>query len=292
MGGCLEAKWRMGHSNCVAVMIQFCYLDFVQQLEFPVCPGTPKGYSGGFPQLLHTGAAGFLCAFCKSPLTDKRIREGAKFCNSKCYWNYLPKASIGEKNPSWNGGPVVLKCVECGKSFSVPKALYERQGGKYCSQVCMGQSQSRNRIHKKTGTYKECEQCKKPFYVQPRDAEKGIKKFCSRKCGAKAFWKRYSGPNHWHWKGGKSDERALIRSSQTYKEWRNAVFLRDSFTCQQCGRVGGQLSAHHIKMFSQNPNLRFFIPNGITLCWRCHSSIRGREKELESFYASLINRLL
>lgn len=60
------------------------------------------------------------------------------------------------------------------------------------------------------------------------------------------------------------------RRNREYKEWRENVFERDNYTCQKCGRVGGELNAHHIKPFKDYPKLRYEITNGITLCIECH----------------------
>lgn len=54
------------------------------------------------------------------------------------------------------------------------------------------------------------------------------------------------------------------------REWRVAVFERDSYTCQMCGERGGRLQADHIKPFSTHPDLRHVLSNGRTLCVPCH----------------------
>jgi len=54
------------------------------------------------------------------------------------------------------------------------------------------------------------------------------------------------------------------------RDWRSAVFVRDDYTCQSCGKVGGKLQAHHIKPYKMFPELRLEIGNGITLCVDCH----------------------
>ena len=61
-----------------------------------------------------------------------------------------------------------------------------------------------------------------------------------------------------------------IRNSNKYIEWRKNVFERDDYTCQICGKIGGELNAHHKKSFSKYEDLRFTLSNGITLCKECH----------------------
>jgi hypothetical protein len=78
------------------------------------------------------------------------------------------------------------------------------------------------------------------------------------------------GEKHWNWRGGASTINELFRTSLEYKLWRESVFKRDSFTCQECKQVGGTLHVHHIKPFSTHPELRTAIDNDITLCKKCH----------------------
>ncbi len=85
-----------------------------------------------------------------------------------------------------------------------------------------------------------------------------------------------SGEFHWNWKGGKTPVNQRERSSKEYAEWRKAVFERDGFTCQLCGRVGGGLQAHHIRHWSTNINERYQVQNGVTLCKKCHKELHKK----------------
>lgn len=72
------------------------------------------------------------------------------------------------------------------------------------------------------------------------------------------------------WRGGKTEESKRARESVEYRLWREAVFKRDNWTCQDCGIRGGRLDPHHVKGFAAFPELRFDVNNGLTLCRPCH----------------------
>lgn len=84
--------------------------------------------------------------------------------------------------------------------------------------------------------------------------------------------KAVSGEKNHSWKGGIKTENELIRTSALYYEWRKKVFDKDGFICQKCKeRKDGVLRAHHIQNFSQYPDLRMEVGNGITFCKDCHT---------------------
>ena len=68
------------------------------------------------------------------------------------------------------------------------------------------------------------------------------------------------------------------RSTKEYKLWRQKVFLKNKYTCQNCNKKGVYLEAHHIKDWSNHYDLRFDVSNGLTLCKECHKLIHKNGK--------------
>lgn len=82
------------------------------------------------------------------------------------------------------------------------------------------------------------------------------------------------GENHYAYSHGRAQRNLSDRRSVEYKHWRDAVYVRDGYTCRHCGdNRGGNLQAHHQKSFAGHPELRFDVDNGITLCKSCHEKV-------------------
>lgn len=106
-----------------------------------------------------------------------------------------------------------------------------------------------------------------------------------------------SGENHYNWRGGVTSIYKVIRRCFRYRQWRDSVFKRDNYICQECGdSTGHNLNADHIKQFSiilTENNIQSLddallceelwdVNNGRTLCEECH-------KKTETFgYRGLI----
>lgn len=87
---------------------------------------------------------------------------------------------------------------------------------------------------------------------------------------------RRKGSEHYAWKGGVSRAYKDGHNSIEHRGWRRTVFVRDVFTCQDCGARQTYVEAHHIKPWSKFPELRFVPSNGITLCKTCHNKIHAK----------------
>jgi len=113
--------------------------------------------------------------------------------------------------------------------------------------------------------------------------------------------KSHKGEKSYLWKGGISNITKRIRFSFQYKEWRQRIFFRDDFTCQDCKEKGGKLNAHHIKpfhilikeakealpLFDLFQACMVYSPlwdtnNGKTLCEKCHDK---HKKESRRWHA-------
>lgn len=146
------------------------------------------------------------------------------------------------------------KCLFCDNLFTKPyhesiKAFNLRH--KYCSKKCCDEDKI-GKPNKSSAKFK-----------------KGIPSWNK---GLKGY---RSGALNNKWQGGITSINDKIRKSEEYKIWRLSVYKRDYFTCQRCKSVGKNLHAHHIKKFSQYPELRLDVDNGITLCKDCHRMEHG-----------------
>jgi hypothetical protein len=88
-----------------------------------------------------------------------------------------------------------------------------------------------------------------------------------------------SGENHWNWKGGATSINQRERTSSDSSSWKLAVLHRDGYSCRICG-CKDNLHAHHINSWSEFPEDRFILANGLTLCSSCHKTYHDYEREV------------
>jgi hypothetical protein len=100
------------------------------------------------------------------------------------------------------------------------------------------------------------------------------------------------GKRPWNFNGDIAILSRRIRHLFEYRQWRSDIFTRDDYICQHCGKRGGNLEAHHIKLFSiilKENNIKSIedardceelwnINNGQTLCVSCHNKTKKTKK--------------
>ena len=126
-------------------------------------------------------------------------------------------------------------------------------------------------------------------------------------CSSKNMWQTSTriknrntfGKKNGNYIDGRTPLNETIRKLTEYDEWRNKVFKKDNYTCQECGQYGGNIEAHHKNPFAEllsefleeynqfSPyeekeiltrlamKYKSFwnINNGETTCIKCHSKI-------------------
>lgn len=149
---------------------------------------------------------------------------------------------------------IIFVCSVCSLEWSDHK--YKKGKRKFCSRSCSTKARSIGntwgRLRRITPEYRKLMRSIMKGKRRPKIAES--------KRGSK-------NPN---WRGGISPKNKRVRMSADFKEWRKKIFERDDYTCQDCGKRGGELHPDHIKQFAYFPELRFELSNGRTLCKKCH----------------------
>jgi len=167
---------------------------------------------------------------------------------------------------------IKIKCLFCGKERNVYFSDRKRGKGKYCDRKCW------DKHKRKLPEFIKCEWCGKEF--KDIQSQKN-KKFCSRDCYTQWQKGKLAHPNIVGKRGIKPRTYHLRKRPKhggvKYQEWRLAVWKRDNFTCQKCGKTANELKkdkikicADHIKPYCNYPKLRYKVSNGITLCVPCH----------------------
>lgn len=160
----------------------------------------------------------------------------------------------------------------------------------------------------------ETKTCVRCSVLYKRDTNQGLdawsrRRFCSKSCKSRGnkvnLGKKHSietrkKMSNSHGRGSKNrlwkQDRAEILSNKErhwnseYKEWRRAVFERDSYQC----RMGGgecptYVESHHIFPWREHKELRYEITNGITLCRAHHPRKKSEEKRLARHFTLLVS---
>jgi len=166
---------------------------------------------------------------------------------------------------------VVRKCAFCAKEIYLPpsKAMYKKS---YC----------KGHAFKDAFNF-PCEVCAKKIYTQPAQLKYRSRRTCSRECRRILARKEVQEKRQGY---TKHQLDRLARYSFEAREWREAVFKRDDYTCQMCGVRGTYLEADHLKPWAYFPELRYKVNNGRTLCRPCHDTTKISAKEMREIYGN------
>ena len=102
------------------------------------------------------------------------------------------------------------------------------------------------------------------------------------------------GENHFRWIKDRTqlkryNDDAKDRRSPAYANWRLNVCKRDNYKCKMNNQdCSGKIIAHHILGWSQHPELRYEVNNGITLCQFHHPRKRENERILSPYFQNLV----
>jgi len=96
-----------------------------------------------------------------------------------------------------------------------------------------------------------------------------------------------SGENNPNWRGGQSRIRYHGYTEESYFNWREQVFKRDNWTCQECGKRWN-LNGHHIIPVRIDKKRILDTSNGVTLCEKCHEKTYMKELQYSTRYFSLV----
>lgn len=162
-----------------------------------------------------------------------------------------------------HGESLTLKewtCEECGDTFERHTTRNDGEPS-YCSNECRYAGR-RERI------ILNCDECGEEIERIP--AKVSDTNFCSRECKHEYF----------------NDPETDFWQSNDWKDWRDSVFERDNYTCQDCGTEGGDLNAHHVERRYESPDMETDVDNGVTLCVECH--VKRHEEAGEEDAARLL----
>ncbi len=186
-------------------------------------------------------------------------------------------------------------CKNCSKEFrTFPSSV--KRGVKYCSHSCA--MVVRHREGYKTsvslrGSLNPNWTGGKPICI---DCGERCSHFKAKRCGNcwKLFLSNKTGERHHNWIADRTKLAILsngeeYRNSPASREWSKNVRNRDKWSCRIADiNCGGRLEAHHILGWTQYPELRYEVNNGITLCHFHHPRKRNDEMRLSPYFQELV----
>lgn len=180
-----------------------------------------------------------------------------------------------------------LNCEQCGTVFERCPSNRRNTKHDFCGMKCFGAWWKLN--HPPVTNKNTLGNLRSDYWANPLISPH--EKELVRVAIGKSSKERFTDPkNHPRWI---SDRTKLMkkqeRSDVAYKEWRKNVWIRDSHKCRISNPdCDGRIEAHHILGWSEHPELRYEVNNGITLCHAHHPRKRAEEAELAPVFQGLV----
>lgn len=199
-------------------------------------------------------------------MADLQMEHGnSRYANRKCRCDVCRAAHASYERERLRAKPKEIKgsskiyytnpCANCGK-IVVKRNKHEAAKRKFCSKPCFFEGRELKGLF---------EVGHEVFYRNPGHSEETKAKMREvNRANARR------GPDNANWRGGKRTERKRAMGSFEYRDWRQAVFNQDDYTCRSCGVRGSWVHADHIVDWATDVSLRYEVCNGQTLCYKCH----------------------
>lgn len=156
-----------------------------------------------------------------------------------------------------------FRCNECMKEYPV---INDITGNVYGDLLVLSPNFEEKRKRNSNDTFWKCQcSCGKIISVYGSCLKDGRQVTCGNRTIHR------SGKNSSNWKGGITPKLILDRNCRKYDKWRDAVYKKDWYTCQCCGKSRDiNKNAHHLNNFSDYEDIKYDVNNGISLCEECH----------------------
>jgi hypothetical protein len=219
------------------------------------------------------------CKQCRNMRRKKTHKKtclncGSKFFSAKKNTVYCSHECHGATRIK----KVTVNCSYCGKEKDIVPSLHKRLENFYCNQDCRTNHLKTLMEGENNPNYNRinvnCSGCNMEMLIEPFRVKHHKYQFCSFECYKNNIGQFFEGENNPLWNGSlSSKERIKLRALTEYRHWRKEVYERDNYTCQCCSdNSSGNLNAHHLYSWDKNPEIRFDVNNGITLCKTCHKA--------------------
>ena len=182
--------------------------------------------------------------------------------------------AIREYSKDKDGYKWLCKC-DCGNECVVSAHNLSIGNTKSCG--CLHKemsSESMNQLRKEweeNEDYKQMQSNKIKKQWEDEEFKKAHAMMMNKRWKDEEYIKNHSGENsHWYNPYLTDEERKQGRNIEGYKKWTDEIKKQANWTCEVCGKHGGNMNAHHLDGYNWCKEKRVDINNGICLCEQCH----------------------